>query len=256
MSRGFLVLCFDDGHVDAYTTAFPILEKWSFVGVVGAITSYVGRIWRDRLYDQYQDFELAGLSQLREMRIQGWEIASHSLTHSFYEWFLSGSQDANPTRLEISLRESKDWIVRNHLGDGRTFIYPFGAIPANAIDLVRKYYWLARSTNTTTPVYFDLPLDNYQKYRLSSYGVYHPLSSEELNEIRRLVRYAKERAAVIVLNFHRICDQPRSFDVAPNELETILDVVADEGVQTSTFERVIDDVWGPQAVTNMNLGQS
>jgi hypothetical protein len=140
--------------------------------------------------------------------------------------------------------------VRNRLGDGRTFIYPFGATPGNVTETVKKYYWLGRTTDPGPPgAYYDLPLDSHQRYRLASYAVRHPVSPENLTEIRKRARYASEKRALMILTFHRVTDQPRIWDVKPRELETVLDIIAEEDAQTSTFERVIEEVWGTHANT-------
>jgi len=247
---GFLVLCFDDGHLETYTTAYPMLTKYNLVGVVGIITAYAGAFWRDWTNEGCWDFQLATLSQLLEMRSSGWEMVSHSLTHSPYDWILR--PENNREYLDMSLRESRDWIVRNRLGDGRTFIYPFGATPGKVTEIVKKYYWLARTTEHGPPnAYHDLPLDSHQRYRLASYAVEHPVSTESLAEIRKRVRYAIEEPALMTLTFHRITDQPRLWDICLEELETILDIIAEEGAQTSTFERVIEQVWGRENRTNI-----
>ena len=244
---GFLVLCFDDGHSDTYTTAYPMIKKYDAVAVVGVITSYVGALWRDwDEDDEYRDFQLATLSQLLELRASGWEMASHSLTHSPQEFSLTGN---NLEYFDMSLKESRDWIVRNRLGDGRTFIYPFGRTPGNLTEIAKKYYWLARTVASGPPgAYYDLPLDSNQRYRLASYEVQHPVSPENLIEIRKRVRYAKEERALMTFHFHRVtANQPRIYDVTPQELETVLGIIAEENVQTSTFERAIEQVWGIQA---------
>jgi peptidoglycan/xylan/chitin deacetylase (PgdA/CDA1 family) len=248
MAHGFLVLCFDDGHEDAYRNAYPLLKKHDAVGVVGIISSFVGGIWRDWTYDGYGDFQLATLSQLRELREAGWEMASHSLTHSPHEWL--GGRVGSSEYLEMMLRESKDWIVRNRLGDGRTFIYPFGSKPDVIVEFVKKIYWLGRSTSFNPPVYYDLPLTDDQRYHLWALPVRHPLSGEILHEIREHVRYATDHSAIIPLIFHRVTDQPRVYDVTPDELEAVLSIVVEEGIKTSTFEQVIETLWGSKATVD------
>jgi peptidoglycan/xylan/chitin deacetylase (PgdA/CDA1 family) len=65
-----VVITFDDGNLDVYQNAFPIMRELGFVG-----TNY---IVANRLQSKYfMNFE-----QLQELSDAGWELGSHSMTHS------------------------------------------------------------------------------------------------------------------------------------------------------------------------------
>jgi peptidoglycan/xylan/chitin deacetylase (PgdA/CDA1 family) len=65
-----LLITFDDGHLNNYTTAFPIMQKYGFTGVLYIVANYMGA-------DQYMNAD-----QIKEMAIAGWEVGSHSISHS------------------------------------------------------------------------------------------------------------------------------------------------------------------------------
>jgi peptidoglycan/xylan/chitin deacetylase (PgdA/CDA1 family) len=65
-----VVITFDDGNLDIYQNAFPIMHEMGFVG----ITYIVG----NRLQSKY----FVNVEQIREMASAGWEIGSHSMTHT------------------------------------------------------------------------------------------------------------------------------------------------------------------------------
>lgn len=65
-----VVITFDDGNLDVYQNAFPIMHELGFVGT----TYIVG----DRLQSKY----FVDVNQLQEMAADGWEIGSHSMTHT------------------------------------------------------------------------------------------------------------------------------------------------------------------------------
>lgn len=63
------VLTFDDGYRDNYTKGFPIARKFGFTGTVFVVTDWING-------DGYLTLE-----QLKEMRQEGWQIESHTLSH-------------------------------------------------------------------------------------------------------------------------------------------------------------------------------
>ncbi|MFP5240197.1 MAG: polysaccharide deacetylase family protein [Acidobacteriota bacterium] len=72
LPKGMMTFTFDDGIVTNYTKAFPILRKRNQLATVGIVASRVTSGNND-----YMD-----ISQVRELEQAGWEVASHSLTHT------------------------------------------------------------------------------------------------------------------------------------------------------------------------------
>lgn len=64
-----IILTFDDGYLDNYTNAFPILQKYSMKASFEIITGLVGQT--DRMT----------ISQIREMAANGMDFGSHTVTH-------------------------------------------------------------------------------------------------------------------------------------------------------------------------------
>jgi peptidoglycan/xylan/chitin deacetylase (PgdA/CDA1 family) len=65
-----VVITFDDGNLDVYQNAFPIMHELGFIG-----TTY---IVANRLQSKY----FVDVEQIQEMADDGWEIGSHSMTHT------------------------------------------------------------------------------------------------------------------------------------------------------------------------------
>ena len=65
-----VVITFDDGNLDVYQNAFPIMQGLGFVG-----TDY---IVANRLQSNY----FVDVEQIQEMASAGWEIGSHGMTHT------------------------------------------------------------------------------------------------------------------------------------------------------------------------------
>ncbi len=64
-----VILTFDDGYIDAYTNAFPLLHNAGFSGSFSIVTGWVGLA-------PYVSWE-----QLQEMAGAGMEIVAHSVSH-------------------------------------------------------------------------------------------------------------------------------------------------------------------------------
>ena len=115
-----VVISFDDGRLDVYENAFPIMQQYGFMGVFYIVSGGLG------------DDGMVGVDQLKEMASAGWEIGSHSQTHA----------DLSTLKVEASYREVVYSRVEleNALGFAITsFAYPFGTIT----DLARNQVHLA-----------------------------------------------------------------------------------------------------------------
>lgn len=66
-----VLITFDDGYIDAYTNAFPILKSFGFKGTFFLITNFV-----DQGYNAYVSWD-----QAKEMAAGGMSIESHSRQH-------------------------------------------------------------------------------------------------------------------------------------------------------------------------------
>jgi peptidoglycan/xylan/chitin deacetylase (PgdA/CDA1 family) len=112
-----LLITFDDGHLDNYTAAFPIMQKYGFTGVLYLVNNYIG-------VDQYMN-----TAQVLEMHDAGWEVGSHSQNH--YDL-----TNLDPEKQRAEIVESRE-LLEQELGIPiLTFAYPFGAKNASAVDYV------------------------------------------------------------------------------------------------------------------------
>lgn len=114
-----VIITFDDGNLDVYTNAFPIMQK---LGLVGSF--YI-------VADRLGTYNLVDADQLRELAAAGWEIGSHSSTH------LDLTADHSQVRYEVlqsrlTLEEATGLPVRS-------FAYPFGMVDEFIADQTSEY---------------------------------------------------------------------------------------------------------------------
>lgn len=118
-----VVLTFDDGYEDNYTTLLPMLEERHMTAVVYMVTNSIGR--KDYL----------SWNQLRDMQARGIEIGSHTANHQPLT-SLDREKQAEEMKLSKLLME---W---NGLKTIYSFSYPNGAYDEGMPDLLRENEYL------------------------------------------------------------------------------------------------------------------
>lgn len=117
-----VILSFDDGMVNVYTNATPIMDSFGFKGVMAIITDSVGT-------GQFMTW-----TQINDLKNKGWEIASHSINGTS---FLNYS---SITRNEL-FQNSRDSINNNISGyNVTTFIFPGGYRNTTTDNECANYY--------------------------------------------------------------------------------------------------------------------
>lgn len=118
-----IVITFDDGYYGVYEYAFPIMQEHGFVGVAYIVAN------------RLKSHGFMGAPQLDEMIATGWEVGSHSFTHS-------------DLTLDHSIAFDEIFYSRQTLNQAlsqevSTFAYPFGAFDYYLGDRTRKWGYKA-----------------------------------------------------------------------------------------------------------------
>jgi peptidoglycan/xylan/chitin deacetylase (PgdA/CDA1 family) len=115
-----VVLTFDDGGVDNYEVAFPILQEFGFTATFFVITGPTGRGKEGQMT----------WDQLREMAAAGMSIQSHTVSHP-------DLRGVSKARLEAELVDSRQAIAAAIGEPSRVLSYPAGAYNERVIEAVR-----------------------------------------------------------------------------------------------------------------------
>jgi peptidoglycan/xylan/chitin deacetylase (PgdA/CDA1 family) len=116
-----VVITFDDGWVDVYENAYPIMKEMGFVGAVYLVGNYKNAKG------------CLSVDQLKELAGAGWELGSHSMSHPND---LRYSQD-----LQWEVQQSQI-VIEEAVGvEVTTFAYPYGWYDGKVATMVSQYYF-------------------------------------------------------------------------------------------------------------------
>lgn len=162
--RNAIICTFDDGYESLANIAMPILSRYSFTATVFVCTSLFGKdnTWNNKDPKLRRHMTTA---QLRQLQDNGWEIASHGVTHR-------NLSKLNLADVEYELSQSKE-ILENLFGEVLSYAYPYGDYNKSILRLVGKYYHYAFAVMQGGT---SLCADNWQIKRYSTNEIYKMLA--------------------------------------------------------------------------------
>lgn len=123
-----VVITIDDGFRSAYDVAYPILKKYGFSATQFVYTEFIGSCKNALTW-----------SQMREMKKNGFEIGSHSVSHmDLTDDKKFENRDEYLAAVENELRISKE-IIDKELGQDTIFLsYPYGQSNIDVVRIARR----------------------------------------------------------------------------------------------------------------------
>jgi peptidoglycan/xylan/chitin deacetylase (PgdA/CDA1 family) len=118
-----VVITFDDGNLDVYQNAFPILHEMGFVA-----TTYI-------VANRLQASNFVDVEQLQEMADDGWEIGCHSMSHA--------DLTIDHSMANYEMAQSRSNLEEATGEPVNTFAYPYGKTDEFITDRVSKYGYSA-----------------------------------------------------------------------------------------------------------------
>ncbi len=119
-NRRSVVITFDDGYADNYTTAFPVLKRYDFPALVFVVSDFVGK-------PGYVTWD-----NLKEMQGSGFVTGSHTRNHLYLP------EVKDHTRLVDEIVTSKKILEDNIGREIDYFSYPSGGYSEEIKDIVKS----------------------------------------------------------------------------------------------------------------------
>ena len=114
-----VIITFDDGNLDVYQKAFPILKKYGFSATFYVVDNYIN------------GKAMVTSDQLKELIQNGWEIGSHGNSHT--DLTASGVDLMKEIRMAKLETEDRLGVTIN------SFAYPFGRVDPTVIDKTIRF---------------------------------------------------------------------------------------------------------------------
>ncbi|MBS1513391.1 MAG: polysaccharide deacetylase family protein [Bacteroidetes bacterium] len=129
LSEKNIVLTFDDGYEDNFTSAFPLLKKYNYSAVIFLVTGKESNSWDESKNEP--GAKLLSKKQIIEMYEQGIEFGAHTLSHAKLTEVSTGG-------LLKEIYNSKIYINKELGLPVISFAYPYGECNKAAKDAVKS----------------------------------------------------------------------------------------------------------------------
>ncbi|MGI6392291.1 MAG: polysaccharide deacetylase family protein [Candidatus Izemoplasmatales bacterium] len=183
-----VALTFDDGYLDNYTNAFPLLKKHNICATLYLCT--------DKITD-LPGTEYLSWPDIKMMQSEGIGFGSHTKSHL---WL---NEEASKTQIEDEIVSSK-LLIENKLNQKvNSFCYPAGVYTEEAIEVVGKHYDNAVITayGSEVPLHNANPFliereamsrsDSMLMFKLKLWGVHRFIRKSWLFKVVKKLRHGK-----------------------------------------------------------------
>ncbi|MDR0492398.1 MAG: polysaccharide deacetylase family protein [Nitrososphaerota archaeon] len=213
--EGQRVICivFDDGWLNQYTNALPILDEYGFKATFSIITAYPNKI------SGYMNW-----NQIQTLHNHGHAIGSHTVDH-----FTMDSIDASA--VEYQLAQSKQDLLEHGINTP-LFVYPEGkgAGDSNIEKLVQQHYSIARSIDHGR-LDMSQPFD---PYRLPAFSI------EKSTTFEMFTRYVDQAndSTIVIIYYHHVSDGSTYTSVTTKDFATQMQYLHDNGFTIQTLNQL------------------
>lgn len=154
--RRSVLITFDDGYLDNWVYAYPLMKRYGFHGVIFLVTSWIGqgpqrpcmgqdglpetpshRDCEDRIEAGRADEVMLRWSEIETMRADG-VFEFHSHTHTHTRWDLGPQRDKKNEHMQQELQASRE-VLQDRLGSvSQHFCWPQGYFDEDYIRLAQE----------------------------------------------------------------------------------------------------------------------
>lgn len=130
LPRRSVIITFDDGHLDNYENAFPVLEQYNLKATIFVVSDFIGQEANWQSKEKVSE-PLVSWNQIYQMQKKGITFASHTCTHP-----MLNKIPLDEARNEITVSREK---LEQGLGTSvESFCYPYGEFSQEVATLVKE----------------------------------------------------------------------------------------------------------------------
>jgi len=217
----YVSITFDDGYEDQFLNAFPILQKKEVNATVYVIANLTG--------GYFEGHKLMTVDQLNELKMNGWEIGSHTLTHAD----LTNLSSEDLTR---ELVQSKKYLSENGFLV-RSLAIPYGKYNREVKEKSMLYYDSVR----TSVVGINL-MNDIDRYELKSFYITNTTSVAEMERWIDSLKDGKNGWLIIMI--HHVVNDKSSliYSITPGNLEELIGYIQEKNIPIETVSEVLDKI--------------
>lgn len=214
-NRAILTLTFDDGWESQYTTAWPLLNNYGFLGTFYITTGFVNT-------SQYMS-----AAQITSLRNAGNQISAHTITHPHLT-------TVTDTQLTAELRDSQTYLKNTFGVAANDFASPYGEVDTRVINVVKNYY---RSHRGVISGY------NYKDtFDIYDLKVQNVLLTTNPSDVNAWIMEAKRTNTWLILVYHEVDQGGDLYSTTPANFASQLSVINQSGIPVVTLDQVWNEI--------------
>lgn len=220
-NRGLVSVTFDDGWINQYTNALPILQKYSIPATFYIISGELNN----------QPDYMSG-AQVKNLYSLGMEIGSHSVTHSD----MTTLSSANLTNEFASSKNTLQTLIGAPV---TSFAYPYGAYNAATINTGKQYYQSQRTVKGG--------LNTKDTLDITALKIYEVDSNISRAQVQGWIDAAISQKAWLILVYHEVATTPIDpsdalYTAQPADFDWHMNYLKSTGVKTLPVNQALNEV--------------
>lgn len=218
--RARVSLTFDDAWRSQFTNGLPALGKYGMKATFYMLTG------------ETADPSYMTVDQMKQLKADGHEIASHTIDHPHLPTL-------SPAEIDRQLKDSQA-ALRGWMGNdvARNFCTPFGEYNATVVSAAKTYYRSHRSTDEG----FNTR-DATDRYNIKVQNI---LGTTTPAQVGQWVDQALRDNSWLVLVYHEVAAssavEDPTYSVTPRNLDAELALIKAKGITVSTVDQALDAV--------------
>lgn len=156
-----VAITFDDGYMDNYENALPVLKEFNYPATIFIVSGLVGKTNKWMMSENYPERPLMGWREIEEVKKNGITIGSHTMNHPRLSHlkFHDAKKEVEDSKRYL---EDRLGVAIDH------FAYPYGDMNESIIDMVREAGY--KTACSTRSGFNSENVNLFQLRRIEIYG--------------------------------------------------------------------------------------